>query len=77
MFSIETVVLQTDPVANVEQLIEGFGQVAANGDPLSIALLVIGAVLTGIAAGGFGLLAAGGLLSGLARALSREPPRGA
>ncbi|MFD1644169.1 hypothetical protein [Haloarchaeobius litoreus] len=77
MFSIETVALQVDPVANVEQLIEGFGQVAANGDPLSIALLVVGAVLTGLAVGAFGVLAAGGLLSGLARSLSREPPRGA
>ena len=77
MFSIETVALQTDPVANVEQLIEGFGQVVANGDPLSIALLIIGGVLTGLAAGAFGLLAAGGLLSGFARSLTREPPRGA
>ncbi|MFC4406509.1 hypothetical protein [Haloarchaeobius iranensis] len=77
MFSIETVALQVDPVANVEQLVEGFGQVVANGDPLSIALLVVGGVLTGLAAGGFGLLAAGSVLSGLARSFSREPPRGA
>lgn len=75
MVTFDTVVLQIDPVANVEQLIEGFGQVAANGDPLSIALLVVGAVLTGLAAGAFGLLAAGGLLSGFVRSLTREPPR--
>lgn len=75
MDSVETVVLQVDPVANVEQLIEGFGQVVTSGDPFSIVLLVVGAVLTGLAAGGFGLLAAGGVLSGLVRVLSREPPR--
>lgn len=75
MVSIEPVVLQTDPVGNVEQLVEGFGQVAANGDPLSILLLIVGAVLTGLATGAFGLLAAGSVLSGLARSFSRQPPR--
>ncbi|WP_435361040.1 hypothetical protein [Haloarchaeobius sp. DFWS5] len=74
---LTSVVLQsaTDPVHNIEQVIEGFTQVAQNGDPLSLALLAIGGLLITVSAGGFGLLALGGLGSGILGGFTRSPPR--
>ncbi|WP_435334882.1 hypothetical protein [Haloarchaeobius sp. TZWWS8] len=65
----------TDPVHNIEQIIEGFTSVAANGDPLSIALLAIGGLLLAFSGGVFGLLTLGGLGSALTRGFTRSPPR--
>ncbi|MCT9095457.1 hypothetical protein [Haloarchaeobius sp. HME9146] len=70
------VVLQsaTDPIYNVEQIIEGFTAVAQNGDPLSFVLLAVGGLLTAAAAGGFGVLALGGLGSAIVQSFARSPP---
>ncbi|WP_439028589.1 hypothetical protein [Haloarchaeobius sp. DT45] len=64
----------TDPIHNVEQIIEGFTQVAQNGDPISLVLLAVGGLLTALAAGGFGVLALGGLGSAIVRTFARSPP---
>ncbi|WP_435344622.1 hypothetical protein [Haloarchaeobius sp. HRN-SO-5] len=73
---IPSIVLQaTDPVSNVTDVVEAFGQVVSNGDPLSILLLVVGGLLTAAALGAFGALTIGAVLSGIGRLISQEPPR--
>ncbi|MFB6121544.1 MAG: hypothetical protein ABEJ68_10560 [Halobacteriaceae archaeon] len=59
----------------VADLVESFRTVAT-ADPLSALLLVVGAVLVGVSAGGFGILALGGLVDAIVPdELGREPPR--
>jgi hypothetical protein len=74
--AMQSIVMQaTDPISNVEQMVEAFGQVVSYGDPLSIVAFVVGAVLTGIAVGSFGLLTLGAVFSDVGRLVSQEPPR--
>lgn len=63
--------LRENTVGMIEQFIE-----IASADPLSAILIVIGAVLVGVSAGGFGVLTVGGVLSAIGRLLpSTEPPQ--
>lgn len=60
---------------DVADLAEPFRTVATT-DPISTLLLAIGAVLVAVSAGGFGVLALGGLLDAIVPdELGREPPR--
>ena len=71
-----SIVLQvTNPISNIEQGAEAFGQVVSLGDPIAIAMLVLGALLTAFAMAVMGYLTVGAIFSGIGRIIAREPPR--
>ena len=66
----------TTLLGNVVELVETFTDVALQVDPLSALLLAFGAIFVLSAAGLFGYLAIGGLLSGLIPDnFGRTPPQ--
>jgi uncharacterized sodium:solute symporter family permease YidK len=63
--------LQENTVGLIEQFLE-----IAMSDPLSAVLILIGALLVGVSAGGFGVLTLGAIASSIGRLLpTQEPPR--